>query len=328
LSEHVFVPEHDVTAVPVAAGDRDQALIVAEGLVKVFGRVRAVDGLSFHVAPGECLGILGPNGAGKTTTIKMLSGQAPMDSGRIQVAGRDIALQPRAVRQTLGLCPQEDTLDTDFDLESNLVLYASYFGIGSRQARHRARELLHFVQLWERRHSDIRTLSGGMKRRLLLARSLVNDPRILILDEPTTGLDPQARHQVWSTVDDLKRRGITILLTTHYMDEAERLCDRVLIVDQGHIISEGSPQHLIRTAVGSHVVEAWGEVEALARVVPSFKTRREQIGRRLYLFPRAQEEIAPLLGEIEGIEGIERVIHRPASLEDVFLRLTGRELRE
>jgi lipooligosaccharide transport system ATP-binding protein len=251
-----------------------------------------------------------------------------MDAGRIEVDGWRVDRHPREVRQIMGVCPQEDNLDTDFDLADNLVLQGSYYGIPRHEARARSRELLEFVQLWERRGADIRELSGGMKRRLLLARSLVNRPRILILDEPTTGLDPQARHQVWSVVDDLKREGITILLTTHYMDEAQRICDRLLIIDEGSIVSEGHPEELIRSTVGEHVVEAWGEAEVLPRVAQGFEGTWEQAGRRIYLYPSDAEGVRRLMERADAVEGVERVIHRPATLEDVFLRLTGRELRE
>ena len=302
--------------------------IHAEGLVKRFGDLVAVDGLSFQTTGGECLGFLGPNGAGKTTTIKMLSGQSPMDGGRAEVLGMDVTRRPRDVKQLLGVCPQEDNLDTDFTVEENLHLYASYFGIPMRTAKERADELLDFVQLAERRHSDIRSLSGGMKRRLLLARSLMNEPRLLILDEPTTGLDPQARHQVWGVVDDLKQEGITILLTTHYMDEAERLSDRLLVVDEGTIIAEGAPQTLIQETVGPEVVEAWGDPDHLADIVGDFEGLWEQMGRRIYFFPRRVEACRAIMDRAEETEGVQRVLHRPATLEDVFLHLTGRELRE
>lgn len=303
-------------------------MIAAVDLEKSFGDLKAVDGVSFKVDSGECLGFLGPNGAGKTTTIKMLSGQAPMDAGSITVGGFDVSRTPRAVKQLLGVCPQEDNLDADFSVEQNLLLYASYFGIKRRTAAGRVKELLDFVQLWEKRDSDIRSLSGGMKRRLLLARSLVNDPEVLVLDEPTTGLDPQARHQVWSAIDDLKNGGTTILLTTHYMDEAERLCDRLMVMDWGRIISEGTPQALIEQTVGGDVVEVWGDSGTLPAIAEGFDGRWEQVTRRIYLYTRSPEQVRELIDRAESTPGVERVLHRPGSLEDVFLRLTGRELRE
>ena len=224
--------------------------------------------------------------------------------------------------------PQEDNLDTDFDVQTNLYLYASYFGISRRTVRKRADRLLEFVQLAERRKAQIVALSGGMKRRLMLARSLVNDPQVLVLDEPTTGLDPQGRHQVWTKIDELKAEGITILLTTHYMDEAQRLCDRLLIVDAGSVIAEGRPETLIRERVGEHVVEAWGERDALPALADGFEGQWDQVGRRIYLFPEDGDGVLRLIDRAESTTGIERVLHRPASLEDVFLRITGRELRE
>ena len=306
----------------------DNFMIEARGLHKSFGDLKAVDDVSFEVGRGECLGFLGPNGAGKTTTIKILSGQATMDAGSVTVGGYDVSRTPRAVKQMLGICPQEDNLDTDFSVEQNMQLYASYFGIKKRELAGRLEELLRFVQLWERRGSDIRSLSGGMKRRLLLARSLVNEPEVLVLDEPTTGLDPQARHQVWSVIDDLKNGGTTILLTTHYMDEAERLCDQLLIMDWGKIISEGTPGALIEQTVGHDVVEAWGDSDMLPGIAEGFEGEWEQVARRIYLYPGSREMVRELMNRAESTAGVERVLHRPTSLEDVFLRLTGRELRE
>jgi len=303
-------------------------MIEAIGLRKSFADLKAVDDVSFEVGRGECLGFLGPNGAGKTTTIKMLSGQAPMDAGSVTVGGYDVSRTPRAVKQMLGICPQEDNLDTDFSVAQNMQLYASYFGIKKRELAGRLEKLLRFVQLWDRRGSDIRSLSGGMKRRLLLARSLANEPEVLVLDEPTTGLDPQARHQVWSVIDDLKNGGTTILLTTHYMDEAERLCDRLLIMDWGKIISEGTPGALIEQTVGHDVVEAWGDSDMLPGIAEGFEGEWEQVTRRIYLYPGSREMVRELMDRAESTAGVERVLHRPASLEDVFLRLTGRELRE
>jgi lipooligosaccharide transport system ATP-binding protein len=303
-------------------------IIEARGLRKAFGERVAVDGLSFTVRRGECLGFLGPNGAGKTTTIRMLSAQVPMDAGEIVVDGLGVDRRPRTVKTRLGICPQEDNLDADFTVRANLLLYASYYGLPRRRAAERADQLLRFVNLQERRDSAIGELSGGMKRRLLLARSLINEPPILVLDEPTTGLDPQARHQVWGAVDELRAGGTTILLTTHYMDEAERLCDRLLILDEGRIVAEGAPGPLIAEIVGAHVVEAWGDPDRLEVLRASFSGRWEIAGRRLYLYPGDSTAVQELMVKAEQTGGFERVLHRPATLEDVFLRLTGRELRE
>ncbi|MGD2063721.1 MAG: ATP-binding cassette domain-containing protein [Nitrospirota bacterium] len=302
-------------------------VIEALEVEKRFAGAVAVDRLSFRVAAGECVGFLGPNGAGKTTTIKMLCGQVPVDRGAIRVRGLDIGRHPRAVKARLGICPQEDNLDTDFRVRDNLLLYATYFGVPREIAAPRAAEWLRFVRLWERRDAEIRALSGGMRRALLLARSLMNQPDILVLDEPTTGLDPQARHQVWNAIDELKGRGVTLLLTTHYMDEAERLCDRLLIVDRGRLIAEGPPARLIEERVGRDVVEAWGDAAALGRLTDGFAGEWERAGRRVCLFTD-RTGVRPLLERAESTTGIERVLHRPANLEDVFLRLAGRELRD
>jgi lipooligosaccharide transport system ATP-binding protein len=302
-------------------------VIEARAVEKWFGGAIAVDRLSFCVASGECVGFLGPNGAGKTTTIKMLCGQAPLDGGAIWVRGLDVTRRARRVKARLGICPQEDNLDTDFSVIDNLLLHATYFGIPRDTAVIRAEEWLRFVRLWERREAEIRTLSGGMRRALLLARSLMNDPDILVLDEPTTGLDPQARHQVWNAIDELRTRGVTLLLTTHYMDEAERLCDRLLIIDRGRLIAEGAPARLIVERVGHEVVEAWGDAAALGRLTDGFAGEWERTGRRVCLFTD-RTGVRPLLERAEATAGVERVLHRPANLEDVFLRLAGRELRD
>ncbi len=303
-------------------------IITARGLRKCFGELVAVDDLSFTVRRGECLGFLGPNGAGKTTTIRMLAAQTPMDAGSIVVDGLEVAADPRGVKERLGICPQEDNLDGDFSVRENLLGYASYFGLGGRSTAEKVDGLLRFVGLQERAGDAIITLSGGMKRRLLLARSLVNEPPVLVLDEPTTGLDPQARHQVWTAVDDLRAGGTTILLTTHYMDEAERLCDRLLIIDEGRVVAEGTPARLIAEIVGANVVEVWGDPERSDGLLEGFEGVHERTGRRSYLFPRDAAAVSQLIQRAQTMGGWERVLHRPASLEDVFLRLTGRELRE
>ena len=297
-------------------------MIEAAGLVKRFGELTAVDSLSFSVAEGECLGFLGPNGAGKTTTIRMICGQAPMDEGRITVGGIPVDGRPRDVRAMLGVCPQEDNLDTDFAVEENLLLYASYFGIGRRTARERAGRLLTFVQLADRRTSPIESLSGGMKRRLLLARSLINEPSVLVLDEPTTGLDPQVRQVIWAALRELKGRGMTILLTTHYMEEAAQLADRVGILDRGRLIEEGSPAELIERTLPAYVLEF--EARELDEGAPPDGALVERHGDRAYVFHDEESRLRSIIGEV----GLGAAQLRPTSLEDVFLALTGRGLDE
>ncbi len=219
----------------------DRPVVWAEGLVKAFGDLRAVDGISFAVRRGECFGLLGPNGAGKTTTIRMIYGYSPVTCGRLEVFGLDVGGTRREVAARVGVCQQDDNLDPDLTVDENLLVFARYFDLPRAEAVRRAGELLDFVALAHRRGSPVTELSGGMMRRLVLARALLNEPDLLILDEPTTGLDPQARHQVWEQIEELRRSGLTVLLTTHYMDEAARLCDRLIIIDHGRILVEGSP---------------------------------------------------------------------------------------
>ncbi|MEJ2700450.1 MAG: ABC transporter ATP-binding protein, partial [Desulfuromonadales bacterium] len=223
-----------------------ESVIVADNLRKTFDGMAAVDGVSFSVRKGECFGILGPNGAGKTTTIRMIYGFSPKTSGRLKVFGLDIDHQLTEIKGRLGVCQQENNLDPDLSVRENLEVFAAYFDISRETARKRSRELLHFIALDHRKEAKIPQLSGGMMRRLVLARALINDPQLLILDEPTTGLDPQSRHQVWLRLEQLKAQGLSILLTTHYMDEAARLCDRLVIMDRGKILVEGKPGELVR----------------------------------------------------------------------------------
>jgi len=299
--------------------------IVARDLVKKYGETEAVRGVSFEVRAGESVGFLGPNGAGKTTTVRMISCFLPPTAGSAEVFGIDVRSRPREVKAMLGICPQEDNLDPDFDVLKNLLVYARYFDIPSDVARTRALELLEAVSLSDRAKSRVDSLSGGLKRRLVLARALMNQPRVLILDEPTTGLDPQARHAIWTRIRALKATGVTVLLTTHYMEEASQLCDRVILVDNGKILLEGSPAEVIAREVGSTVIEAWNhtpEVTAAARALPG---RVEEIGDRLFLYPDDAEAAERLFEE--RFPRQERQIRR-ATLEDVFLKRTGRALRE
>jgi lipooligosaccharide transport system ATP-binding protein len=235
---------------------KEQApLVVAGSLVKRFGELAAVDGVSFEIAPREVVGFLGPNGAGKTTTIRMLACNSPRTSGRLEVFGLDVGMHPREIKAQLGVVPQDNNYDPDLSVSENLLVYARYFGIPARTARQRASELLEFVHLTDKAAEPVDELSGGMKRRLILARGLINTPRLLVLDEPTTGLDPQARRLIWERLRELRQRGVTIIITTHYMDEAEQICDRLLIMDNGKVIATGSPKALIDEHAGDEVLE-------------------------------------------------------------------------
>jgi lipooligosaccharide transport system ATP-binding protein len=230
-------------------------VIEARGLVKKYRSLTAVDGIDFAIGTGECFGFLGPNGAGKTSTVKMIQCVMPPTAGTLRVFNLDVRSDTRSIKSRIGVCQQEDTLDPDFSVLKNLLVFARYFSIPKNEAKQRAETLLHFMGLWERRNDGIRELSGGLKRRLMIARSLINEPDLIILDEPTTGLDPQSRRLVWERVRDLKGRGKTVILTTHYMDEAQTLCDRLMIIDHGKILLEGAPLDLIRTHVGEEVVD-------------------------------------------------------------------------
>ncbi len=299
--------------------------IQAADLAKSYGRLEAVRGVSFEVRTGEVVGFLGPNGAGKTTTVRMLSCFLPPTAGSAHIHGLDVRERPREVKSLMGVCPQEDNLDPDFDVLKNLLVYSRYFGLTGRAVKQRALDLLDFVALTDKTHVPIASLSGGMKRRLVLARALLNEPRVLILDEPTTGLDPQARHAIWTRVRGLRARGTTVLLTTHYMEEAAQLCDRVVIMDGGRILLEGPPQALVDREVGRTVVEAWNYDEDFASYLRGVPGRLEEVGDRLYFYPGEGDHIERLLEE--RFPQQERLIRR-ATLEDVFLKLTGRALRD
>ncbi|WP_429885811.1 ABC transporter ATP-binding protein [Geoalkalibacter halelectricus] len=300
-------------------------VIEAENLEKSYGTFKAVDGLSFRVKRGECFGLLGPNGAGKTTSIRMLYGYSPMGAGRLRVFGRDLEPNLRAVKQRMGICQQEDNLDPDLSVRENLLVYARYFDLPRAEARTRADELLKFFALDHRGGANIRELSGGMKRRLMVARAIINRPDLVILDEPTTGLDPQSRHQVWQRLEDLKHRGLTILLTTHYMDEAARLCDRLIIVDRGKVLVEGAPEALIAAHVGREVIEVNRPDEPLRRFLHERRCAFEDLGARLVVYNHGSDDLFLHLTRDFCPGGCTL---RQATLEDVFLRLTGRELRE
>jgi lipooligosaccharide transport system ATP-binding protein len=300
-------------------------VLEARDLVKNYGGSRAVDGLSFVLRRGECFGLLGPNGAGKTTTIRLLYGFTPPDAGSLRLFGLDALARRRSVKSRLGVCHQGNTLDPDLSVRENMLVFASYFDLPRREAGERADRLLSFAALEGRRDDPIPSLSGGMQRRLMLARALVNDPEILILDEPTTGLDPQSRHQVWEKLEQLRARGLSILLTTHYMEEASRLCDRLLIMDRGRVLVEGSPRDLVAAHAGRNVLEIPEPEEEVRRFVRERDLAMDDLGHRLIVYLGDGEE---LFREITARFCRDSCILRMATLEDVFLRLTGRDLRE
>ena len=296
-------------------------------LNKHFGSNHVVQDLSFEIAAGECLGVIGPNGAGKTTTIRMSLGQTAPDSGEIEVFGLRMPRDASAIKARLGVVSQFDTLDPDFTLEENILVYGRYFGLKKAQIEPRIPKLLEFASLSSKAKAKPGELSGGMKRRLSLARSLVNEPDLLLLDEPTTGLDPQARHLMWERLQTLTSQGTSILLTTHFMDEAERLCHRLLVIDHGKKIAEGKPRELIAEHLEPDVVEVYGE-GALALQTQTRLTqhaaRVEVSGETLFFYTR---DAQPLLIALQSFPHL-RTLHRPANLEDLFLKLTGRQIRE
>jgi len=302
-----------------------EAAVVAANLSKRFGARVAVDDISFRVERGECLALLGPNGAGKTTIIKMVTCVARPTAGSLTVLGHPMSqANHTTIKARLGIVQQEESLDPDLSVEKNLTIYASYFAIPRRDAERRSAELMEFVELSEQRRARIHTLSGGMKRRLMLARALINEPEMLVLDEPTTGLDPQVRRLVWERIRSLKRQGLTILLTTHYMEEAAQLSDRVIVIDRGRIIAEGDPATLIQKHVGAEVVEVRLDEAEMPVSLTSGAWRSERVGDVLYLYLMAQTSDTPLLAALRGLD----FTRRRATLEDVFLTLTGHGLRE
>ncbi len=297
----------------------------ARGLCKSYGGAAVVRGVDISVAPGECFGLLGPNGAGKTTTLKLCLGLIDPDGGSAQLLGLEVPRRAREARAGVGVVPQFDNLDPDFTVEENLVVYARYFGIGARELAPRIPRLLEFAGLAGRADSKIQTLSGGMKRRLTLARALVNEPRLLFMDEPTTGLDPQARHLIWERLRHLTKEGRTLILTTHFMEEAERLCTRLAIMDRGRIVAEGAPRALIAGHIEPQVVEVHGPglEEWMARA-RGLAARIERAGETAFCYA---SDVAPVIGDLRGQRELS-YLHRPANLEDVFLKLTGRDLRD
>ena len=303
------------------------SVIEARELTKKYGDFAAVDGVSFDVAPGESFGLLGPNGAGKSTTMRMIGGTALRTSGVLTVLGLDPEANGPEVRASLGVVPQQDALDEELRVRDNLLVYGRYFGLPMSYLKPKADELLEFAQLTEKATAKVQALSGGLKRRLTIARGLINEPRILLLDEPTTGLDPQARHILWDRLFRLKEQGVTLVVTTHFMDEAEQLCDRLVVMDHGRIVAEGSPRQLIRQHTTREVVEVrFGSARnaAMEARLREFCDRLEVLPDRILLYADDGE---PLLEEINrrGLDPLTSLVRR-TSLEDVFLRLTGRSL--
>ncbi len=307
----------------------DEPLILARGLTKRFGSFTAVDAIDVDVARGEAFGFHGPNGAGKTSTMRMIAAVSPATAGTLRILGMDPATDGPRIRARLGVVPQEDSLDTELSVEENLLVYGRYFDLPRALLRQRAAELLEFVQLTERARDRVDPLSGGMKRRLKIARALVNEPELLLLDEPTTGLDPQARHLVWDRLYRLKQRGTTLVLTTHYMDEAEQLCDRLVVMDGGRIVAEGPPADLIRTHSTKEVLELRfpaGEPDVDLSMVDGLAARIERLPDRVLVYTEDSDAVATRISAA-GLTPL-TVLTRRSTLEDVFLRLTGRQLVE
>jgi lipooligosaccharide transport system ATP-binding protein len=306
-------------------------MIWARGLRKSFGALEAVKGIDVDVRHGEAFGFLGPNGAGKSSTMRMIAAVSPPSAGELRILGLDPATDGPAIRARIGVCPQDDTLDNELNVAENLFIYGRYFGISRAEVAERVDELLEFVQLTEKARARVEDLSGGMKRRLTIARSLINRPDLLLLDEPTTGLDPQARHVLWDQLFRLKHSGVTLVITTHYMDEAEQLCDRLVVMDKGEIVAEGSPLQLIATHSTREVAELRFGVaieqasnEILAEKVGDLGERIEVLPDRLLVYSHDGEEVIAKVHE-RGLEPA-AVLVRRSTLEDVFLRLTGRSL--
>jgi lipooligosaccharide transport system ATP-binding protein len=306
----------------IAAHDLRKSFVDRAGNV-----VEAVQGIDIDVRRGEAFGFLGPNGAGKSSTMRMIAAVSPVTGGELRILGMDPAEHGPAIRARLGVCPQEDTLDNELNVFDNLYIYGRYFGIPKREVRERADELLAFVQLTEKRAAKVESLSGGMKRRLTIARSLINRPDILLLDEPTTGLDPQARHVLWDRLFRLKQQGVTLVITTHYMDEAEQLCDRLVVMDRGLIAAEGSPLDLIREHSTREVAELRfpvGDHDATAEKIADLGQRVEVLPDRILVYSDDGEHVLEQVHE-RGLRPIASLVRR-STLEDVFLRLTGRTL--
>ena len=304
-----------------------EIVIKAVGLYKDYSGFPAVKGIDFEVRKAECFGILGPNGAGKTTTMNMVQGRSPLSGGELTVFGMDICKNPRRIKARIGVAPQENNLDPDLSVIENLRVYARYFDIPKKPALRKAETLLEFISLLDKKNEKITNLSGGMKRRLMVARALINDPELIILDEPTTGLDPQARHLIWQKLRGLKKTGRTLALTTHNMDEAAQLCDRLVIMDNGKILDEGSPRELLKRHVRGSVFEFTIGTEGTDDLLACLDTidyESEISGDTMFIYT---DEAEAVLRQTSCFTRVE-FVHRQATLEDVFLKLTGRELRE
>nr|WP_232470274.1 ATP-binding cassette domain-containing protein [Methylococcus sp. BF19-07] len=295
-------------------------------MTKSFGAKRVVDGLCFEIRQGEFVGILGPNGAGKTTTLRMLVGNTPPGSGELSVLGFAIPAEGRTMRARIGVVPQQDNLDIDFTVVENLRIYGGYFGLAERALKVRIPRLLELAALTDKAHARIGQLSGGMRRRLSIARALINKPELLVLDEPTTGLDPQVRHNIWNMLRQLQNEGLTIILTTHYMEEAERLCGRIILMDHGRILADSSPPTLIRDHIEPHVLEVHGaNAENWCYALALADGQRcERIGESVFVYGDDLEALVRSLDTWEGVH----YVYRRANLEDVFLKLTGRDLHD
>ena len=302
-----------------AVMDKATNIIEANGLVKRFGDFEAVNGIDFAVEKAKCIGLLGPNGAGKTTTMRMIMGLATVSAGTLSVFGAPVQKMSRAIKARIGMVPQADSLDPDISVQENLEVYGRYYALPRAVVDQRVPALLRFMQLQERAGAKVMALSGGMKRRLVIARALIGDPELVILDEPTTGLDPQARVMIWKQLLDLRSQGKTLLLTTHYMDEAQRLCDRIIVIDHGKILDQDTPQGLIDRHVKGHVVDVR---KPLPAELGNGRFDHEDIGDSVLFYVTSTPEL------FEALPDDAIYLHRPANLEDVFLRLTGRKLRE
>jgi lipooligosaccharide transport system ATP-binding protein len=311
---------------PAAGVVEPGPLVKATGLTKRFGDLAAVDAVDFAIQPGEVVGFLGPNGAGKTTTIRMMTCSSPLTSGSLKVFGLEVNRAPRQIKAQLGVVPQDNNYDPDMSVLENLLVYGWYFGLKPAPTRQRARELLEFVQLTDKADRNVDELSGGMKRRLVVARGLINNPRLLVLDEPTTGLDPQARRLIWERLRELRGQGVTIVVTTHYMDEAEQICDRLLIMDHGRIIAEGTPRALIERYAGSEVIEIVPEPSDEPKLATELRECQVQrLGEKYEVFTG---ECPQTVERLRAAVRLRSYGVRRATLEDVFIRLTGRELRD
>ena len=302
-----------------------EVLVKAENVSKKFGDLVAVDSINFEILKGESFGFLGPNGAGKTTIMRMIQSVSPLTSGKLTLAGMDVTERNREIKALIGVAPQDDNLDPDFTVFQNLTVYARYYDIPKEKGKAKAEELLKFMQLEKKRDTIITALSGGMRRRLILARALMNEPQILILDEPTTGLDPQARHLIWTKIRNLQKQKVTVILTTHYMDEAAQLCDRIMIMDYGKIIEKGKPADMVKKHVGEEVLEVLFSEEAMTCLKQNFPDARiDVVGDKIQVFAHKPRGVLAKVLEEASFKG---ALIRNSNLEDVFLKLAGRSLR-